>query len=77
MGKALVKTITGEPNVIYIDKHSIHEVTSPQAFAGIEKRRLKIVRPHQLVVTADIDYLISNKKDIEAFEAAIAESELL
>jgi len=38
---------------LYIDKHFIHEVTSPQAFNGIEKRGLKVFRPHQVVATAD------------------------
>lgn len=51
--KHLVKTIPGGPDVIYIDKHFIHEVTSPQAFAGIEKRGLKILRPEKIVATAD------------------------
>ncbi|RYF86710.1 MAG: 3-isopropylmalate dehydratase large subunit, partial [Chitinophagaceae bacterium] len=35
------------------DKHFIHEVTSPQAFAGLEKRGLKVFRPQQVVATAD------------------------
>src|SRR5450759_858439 len=52
-GKHLVKSIPGGPDVIYIDKHFIHEVTSPQAFAGIEKRGFKIFRPNQIVATAD------------------------
>src|SRR5450432_833231 len=51
--KHLVKPIPGGPDVIYIDKHFIHEVTSPQAFAGIEKRGLKILRPEKVVATAD------------------------
>ncbi len=51
--KHLVKTIPGGPDVIYIDKHFIHEVTSPQAFAGIEKRGLKILHPEKIVATAD------------------------
>ena len=51
--KHIVKTIDGGPSVLYIDKHLIHEVTSPQAFAGIEKRGLKIFRPKQIVATAD------------------------
>ncbi len=51
--KHLVKTIPDGPDVIYIDKHFIHEVTSPQAFAGIEKRGLKILRPEKIVATAD------------------------
>jgi 3-isopropylmalate/(R)-2-methylmalate dehydratase large subunit len=51
--KHIVKTIDGGPSVLYIDKHLIHEVTSPQAFAGIEKRGLEIFRPKQIVATAD------------------------
>jgi len=51
--KHIVKTIDDGPSVLYIDKHLIHEVTSPQAFAGIEKRGLKIFRPEQIVATAD------------------------
>ena len=49
----IVKSIPDGPEVIYLDKHFIHEVTSPQAFAGLEKRGLKVFRPHQVVATAD------------------------
>src|SRR6201989_2589970 len=51
--KHIVKEIPDGPSVLYIDKHFIHEVTSPQAFAGIEKRGLKVFRPQQVVATAD------------------------
>jgi 3-isopropylmalate dehydratase, large subunit len=51
--KHIVKSIKDGPQVIYIDKHFIHEVTSPQAFAGIEKRGLTVFRPDQTVATAD------------------------
>ena len=51
--KHVVKTIEGGPSVFYIDKHFIHEVTSPQAFAGLNKRGIKVLRPHQVVATAD------------------------
>jgi 3-isopropylmalate/(R)-2-methylmalate dehydratase large subunit len=51
--KHLVKSIPDGPDVIYIDKHFIHEVTSPQAFAGIEKRGLKLLRPEKTIATAD------------------------
>lgn len=51
--KHVVKSITDGPDVLYIDKHFIHEVTSPQAFAGIEKRGLTILRPENIVATAD------------------------
>lgn len=49
----VVKTIDAGPSVLYIDKHLIHEVTSPQAFKGLEKRGLKVFRPAQVVATAD------------------------
>ncbi len=51
--KHLVKQIEGGPSVLYIDRHFIHEVTSPQAFMGIENRGLNVFRPHQVVATAD------------------------
>ena len=51
--KHIVKVIEEGPSVLYIDKHFIHEVTSPQAFSGIEKRGASLFRPHQIVATAD------------------------
>ena len=51
--KHVVKSIEGGPSVVFIDRHFIHEVTSPQAFAGIEKRGLKVFRPLQTIATAD------------------------
>jgi 3-isopropylmalate/(R)-2-methylmalate dehydratase large subunit len=51
--KHVVKIIEGGPSVLYIDKHLIHEVTSPQAFTGIEKRGARLFRPKQIVATAD------------------------
>src|ERR1700682_5586005 len=49
----VVKTIEEGPAVLYIDKHFIHEVTSPQAFKGLEERGLPVFRPEQIVATAD------------------------
>lgn len=49
----VVKTIDGGPSVLYIDRHFIHEVTSPQAFAGLNKRNIRVFRPAQVVATAD------------------------
>ncbi len=51
--KHIVQEIDGGPSVLYIDKHLIHEVTSPQAFAGLDKRGIKVFRPKQIVATAD------------------------
>jgi len=41
------------PAVLYIDLHLVHEVTSPQAFAGLRARGLKVRRPDLTVATAD------------------------
>jgi len=49
----VVAEIKDGPSVLYIDRHLIHEVTSPQAFAGIDKRRLKVFRPEKTVATPD------------------------
>ena len=49
----VVRTIDGGPSVLYIDRHFIHEVTSPQAFQGLQKRGLPVFRPKQVVATAD------------------------
>jgi 3-isopropylmalate/(R)-2-methylmalate dehydratase large subunit len=51
--KHIVKIIDDGPSVLYIDRHFIHEVTSPQAFTGLNKRGIKVLRPQQVVATAD------------------------
>ena len=49
----VVKSEVGFPDILYIDTHLIHEVTSPQAFDGLRKRGLPVFRPQQTVATAD------------------------
>lgn len=49
----VVDTIENGPQILYIDKHLIHEVTSPQAFSELENRNTPIFRPKQIVATAD------------------------
>jgi 3-isopropylmalate/(R)-2-methylmalate dehydratase large subunit len=41
------------PAVLYIDLHLVHEVTSPQAFAGLRKRGIKARRPDRTFATMD------------------------
>ncbi len=43
----------GRPAVLYIDLHLIHEVTSPQAFAGLRERGIGVRRPEKTVATMD------------------------
>lgn len=49
----VVKRREGYPDVLYIDRHFIHEVTSPQAFAGLRKRGIKVFNPSRTTATAD------------------------
>ncbi len=41
------------PGIMYIDLHLVHEVTSPQAFAVLEERGLKVRRPDRTFATID------------------------
>ena len=43
----------GLPAILYVDLHLVHEVTSPQAFAGLAARGLKVRRPDLTLATAD------------------------
>lgn len=68
-----VKTIDGGTDIIYIDQHFIHEVTSPQAFAGLEKRGISLARPKQTIATADhnvptINQHLPIKEKLSAFQ---------
>jgi 3-isopropylmalate/(R)-2-methylmalate dehydratase large subunit len=49
----VVNTINNGPQILYIDKHLIHEVTSPQAFNELRERNIAVFRPNQIVATAD------------------------
>jgi 3-isopropylmalate/(R)-2-methylmalate dehydratase large subunit len=49
----LVAQRADEPAVLYIDLHLVHEVTSPQAFAGLRSRGLRVRRPERTVATMD------------------------
>jgi len=49
----VVDSVENGPQILYIDKHLIHEVTSPQAFNELENREIPVYRPKQIVATAD------------------------
>ncbi|TNF40032.1 MAG: 3-isopropylmalate dehydratase large subunit [Bacteroidetes bacterium] len=49
----VVRSVTGGPDVLYIDRHYIHEVTSPQAFSGLRERGISVLRPGRTIATAD------------------------
>jgi 3-isopropylmalate/(R)-2-methylmalate dehydratase large subunit len=62
MGKTLFEKIweshlvvekQNDPSLIYIDRHLVHEVTSPQAFEGLRMNNRKVRRPDLTIATMD------------------------
>lgn len=49
----VVDVLEGGQEVIYIDRHYIHEVTSPQAFEALKTRGIPLFRPEKTIATAD------------------------
>src|SRR5258708_19687108 len=49
----LVDAPPGETPVLYIDRHLVHEVTSPQAFEGLRLTNRKVRRPELTLAVAD------------------------
>ncbi|AFL83079.1 3-isopropylmalate dehydratase, large subunit [Belliella baltica DSM 15883] len=49
----VVKSVPSGPDVFFIDKHFIHEVTSPVAFLNLEKRGVGVLHPQRTVGTPD------------------------
>lgn len=49
----VVKSIPNGPDVFFIDKHFIHEVTSPVAFLGLESRGVPVLYPEKTIATPD------------------------
>jgi 3-isopropylmalate/(R)-2-methylmalate dehydratase large subunit len=49
----VVRTHPGEPDLLYVDLHLIHEVTSPQAFEGLRMTGRRVRRPDLTLATMD------------------------
>ena len=49
----VVHQIKEGPDVLFIDRHMIHEVTSPVAFLGLKNRSIKVLHPERTFATAD------------------------
>jgi 3-isopropylmalate/(R)-2-methylmalate dehydratase large subunit len=49
----VVRDVPGESTVIYIDRHLVHEATSPQAFAGLRAAKIPLRRPDATVAVLD------------------------
>ena len=59
----LVAEPAGEPSILYIDLHLIHEVTSPQAFDGLRMTGRKLRRPDRTIATVDHNVPTSSIED--------------
>src|SRR3954466_7127755 len=53
--------VDGTPDVLGIDLHLVHEVTSPQAFDDLRQRGLRVRRPDRTVATADHSIPTTNR----------------
>ncbi len=49
----VVEKINDGPDVLFIDRHMVHEVTSPVAFLGLKNRKIKVLFPEKTFATAD------------------------
>jgi len=67
----LVKPETDAPAILYIDLHLVHEVTSPQAFAGLRRRGLKVRRPDLTFATMDHS-IPTTSRSLAGFDEAAA-----
>src|SRR5690625_4220448 len=54
----------GQPDLIYIDQHLVHEVTSPQAFEGLRLAGRKVRRPDLTFATMDHNVPTTNRQTI-------------
>ena len=58
--------------LLYVDRHLIHEVTSPQAFEGLRLSKRKVRRPNLTLAVADHNVPTSNRsKGIEDEETTL------
>jgi len=57
----------GRPAILYVDLHLLHEVTSPQAFAGLRARVIGVRRPDRTVAT--MDHSIPTKRGLPVIDA--------
>ncbi|WP_297059674.1 3-isopropylmalate dehydratase large subunit [uncultured Duncaniella sp.] len=49
----VVNHIPDGPDQLYIDRHYCHEVTSPQAFDGLRRRGIRVMRPERTICSPD------------------------
>ncbi|MBZ5642353.1 MAG: 3-isopropylmalate dehydratase large subunit [Acidobacteriia bacterium] len=73
----LVREAPGEPSLIYIDRHLVHEGTSPQAFAGLKAAGRKVRRPDLTFAVMDHSVPTKNRSLPIMDEAATGQFDAL
>ena len=73
----IVQSREGEPDLLYIDLHLIHEVTSPQAFDGIRMSGRSVRRPDLTISTEDHNVPTINIHEPIADETSLKQVETL
>ena len=69
-----VADLRGGATQLFVGLHLIHEVTSPQAFAALEEKRLKVFCPNQTVAT--VDHIVPTTSQNRPFADPLAEEML-
>ena len=59
----VVKKIDDGPDVLFIDRHMVHEVTSPVAFLGLKNRNIKVKNKDKIFLLTIYISNISNNND--------------
>ena len=67
----VVKRIKNGPDVLCIDRHLVHEVTSPVAFLGLQNRKLDVLFPEKTFATADHNTPTKNQNFIKIHQTCI------
>tara|TARA_E500000331_G_scaffold207673_1_gene199209 strand:- start:89 stop:1489 length:1401 start_codon:yes stop_codon:yes gene_type:complete len=75
----LIRSYDDGDSLIYIDRHFLHEVTSPQAFEGLKKKSLKPWRVNANIATPDhnVPTIRDNKFSIENIEDNISKLQVV
>jgi len=73
----VVEERPGEPALLYVDLHLVHEVTSPQAFEGLRLNERRVRRPDLTIATVDHNVPTTNRMlPVEAIEDPISRQQI-
>ncbi len=71
----IVKSTPAEPDLLYVDLHLVHEVTSPQAFEGLRLAGRRVRRPDLTVATTMGPQVVPTKGGVRAARRAVAQAD--